>query len=340
MSISLKVARDGIEWDALLKRCPQSTLFHTWDYLKITERHTKTRLYPMIGMRGTDPAGLYPVFIGKKALSNLAFSPPPGAGLLYLGPLILDYDDLKQNKKESTYTDLQREMDSFLFKDLKARYARIRSSPGIIDARPFKWNGYAVEPLYTYIADLGPGIDALWAGLNSQVRKDIRKTEKEGVHVKEGGRNELGLICESVQRRFREQGLRSNIPKEYLFDLFDRFHPANLKIFTVNKGDELIGGQITLYYKDKAMLWMGVPKTENKGIYPNDLLQWEMMKSAHAQGLRYYELMCAGDDIRLRHFKSKFNPEPSLWYSAERYPAPAYKAAESIFRTMQKIKNR
>ena len=339
MSINIKIAKDRTEWEALVSKCPQKTIFHTWEFLKIIEKHTKNKFYPLIGLKAKEPIGIYPLF-HKKGLLNIVFSPPPKGGLLYLGPLIINQDKLKQNKLESTFSGLQKCVDVFIFSEIKANYVRIRTAPGLIDLRPMKWRGYNIEPLYTYIVDVEQGIDNMWSSFSTQLRGHIKKTQREGVLVEEGTKSDLDTICNSVAQRFKEQGLVSNIPKNYLIDLYDSFYPKNLKVFTIKYNDKTIGGQLTLYHEDKATMWIGLSKIKKRGIYPNELLQWEIMRSAYAEGYKYYELMDAGVNQRLRYFKSKFNPKLALWYSTEKYSSPLYRNVEKTFRVYQKIKNR
>ncbi len=86
-------------------------------------------------------------------------------------------------------------------------------------------------------------------------------------------------------------------------------------------------------------LWVGIPKTDLVGISVNDVIQWEGIKWAEAQGMEYYEEMDAGDDPRLRHFKSKYNPDLLIWYSAVKYTSILYKATEKLFDIVRKRGN-
>ena len=36
-------------WDRLVVRSPHGAIFHTWKWLKIAEKHTNSKLYPIIG---------------------------------------------------------------------------------------------------------------------------------------------------------------------------------------------------------------------------------------------------------------------------------------------------
>lgn len=96
-----------------------------------------------------------------------------------------------------------------------------------------------------------------------------------------------------------------------------------------------MSGVIHLNYNGIVYQWIGLPKTEIAGISPNDLLVWESIQSAHEMGMKYYEIMNGGINPRLRRYKSKFNPELSIWYSAEKFSHPIYGVARTI---SQKIK--
>jgi hypothetical protein len=48
MSIELRVAEknEGKSWDRMVEASTYGTIFHTWKWLKIIEKHTKSKLYP------------------------------------------------------------------------------------------------------------------------------------------------------------------------------------------------------------------------------------------------------------------------------------------------------
>lgn len=339
MNLKIATDKDAEEWNKLVESSPYGTIFHTWNWLKIVEKHTKSKLYPLIGMKGTTPIGVFPLFYQKKKFVKLVFSPPSRALLLYLGPLVVDYDKLKQSKRESILWELYREVHNFSKSELNYNFLRIRSPPGMIDGRVFRWDGYDTKPLYTYFISLRKGSDFVWDGFESQLRKDIRKTQREGVIIEQGSKEDLEFLRTSLARRFTEQGMKPSDYTGYLLDIYDSFYPENFKIFVARYNGKRVGGLTLLCYTNKASLWMGIPKTTLKGIYPNDLVVWESIKWACENGYKQYEIMGAGDDPRLRHFKSKFNPELSIWYSAEKYSSQIYKVFESSFRVYQSIQS-
>ncbi|HEY9246600.1 MAG TPA: GNAT family N-acetyltransferase [Candidatus Methanoperedens sp.] len=337
MSIDIKIAdeKDMEQWEEAVSSSSYATIFHTWKWLNIAKKHTNLELYPLMAYRGTTLVGIYPVFLKRKGFVKIAFSPPPKAYLLYLGPVILNYENLKQDKKESVFRQFQEEVDKYLFSELKCNYVRIRTSPGLFDSRPFRWSGYEIEPLYTYRINLSRGQDNVWDQFDRKLRVDINKAVREGVVIEEGTKDDLEFIHGSLSRRYVEQGFNPSDYCKYLSELFDEFHPHNMKIFIATYKGEKVGGTISLCYKDVVYLWVGVPKSDLKGISPNDLVQWEAIKWACNNGFKYYEEMDAGDDPRLTYFKSKYNPELVIWYSAVRYSAYAYRIADKSIRRLR-----
>jgi hypothetical protein len=330
--MELKMAVGPIEWDGLVEGSPHGTLFHTWDWLKIVEKNTGCILYPLMLYRGTNLIAIYPIFLKRKGFMKLALSPPPKAYLLYLGPVIRDYEILKQDKKENIFIQIQEEVDRFLFKELKCNYVRIRSSPGLFDSRPFRWAGYHIEPYYTYRLDLTKGLDNTWEQFDRKLRVDINRAKREGVTVEEGNEGDIEFILSSLSRRFKEQGFTPSDYSEYLSELYNKFYPREMKIYIAKYKGNKVGGTISLFYRDIMYLWVGIPKADLKGISPNDLVQWEAINWACNNGCKYYEEMDAGDDPRLRHFKSKYNPELAIWYVATKYSSNLYKMAEILIK--------
>jgi hypothetical protein len=335
MSINLKLAeeKDQNEWDNVILSSSHGTIFHTWKWLKITEAHTGNRLYPFMAYNGTELVAIYPIFIQKKkGLIPIALSPPSQSYLLYLGPVIAGYDSMKMDKKESVFLHVQEEINRVVFSDLGCKYFRVRSSPGIYDSRPLRWTGFIIEPHYTYRIDLSKGSEHVWNRFDRKLRVDINRATKEHVEIHQGDLEDLMFVADSLSRRFYEQGFTPNNYREYLTDLFRAFYPNNLKIFIAHYNGQRIGGMVTLCFKQVIYLWIGIPKSQITGISPNDLVQWEAIKWGCENGYLFYEEMDGGNNLRLRHFKSKYNPDLCIWYTGVNYSSRLYKLAEKFWK--------
>ena len=327
MVLELIIADDNNseEWDRIVESSSHGTIYHTWKWLKIIEknswmgkygRHSKSKLFPIMALKGEKPVAIFPLFYYKYCMFNFVFSPPAKNGVNYLGAVIRDYDLLKQNKKESIFIEFQSKVDDFISNNLKADYTSIILSPNLIDSRPFVWNNYDVTPKYSYIIELS-NINDVWNNFKSQLRRNIRATEKK-VLIEKGSKVELEYIFDNYKKRSTEQKLYFTLSKEYLFDLYDTFAPINFEILVAKYQDEIVGGIILTNYKDKVSTFIGTAKTDLKGIYPNDLLIWRTIEHVFSQGYRYCELEWANTK-RLNNFKSKYNPDLTIYLSTVKY---------------------
>ena len=338
MSLTLKTLDTTNEkiWDAIVDSSSNGTVFHTVQWLKVVQEHTNAAFHPLMFYNGTQPVAIFPFFISKYGLARVALSPPSRSYMLYLGPVIADYESLKQDKKETLFIQIQKETDRYLFETQGCKFARIRTSPGLYDSRPMSWSGYTVEPFYTYRIDLTKGINTVWEQFDRKLRVEINKAEREGVTVRDGDKDDLVFIHDLLFRRYEEQGLKPMDYKPFLLDLYEKFSQDNLKIFVAEYKGQRVGGTINVRSKNIMYLWVGIPKTDLAGISVNDMIQWEGIKWAQAHGLEYYEEMDAGNDPRLRHFKAKYNPNLVVWYSATKYSSFLYKFAEQAFDIIRK----
>lgn len=305
------------DWNKLAEKSTNSTVFHTIEWLRIAEKHTNTRLYPLVALKGEEIICLFPIFYRKKGAVKLIFSPPPKTGIPYLGPLFLNYDGLKQDKKESLLNDLVFEFQNFLTDNLKANYILLTLPPGQLDCRSFKWNGYLSEPYYTYFIQIHEGIDKCWKQLKKNVRNDITRAEKMGVEVREGGKEEVSFVYDAMEERFRAQDMSFPLGKEYFLDIFNQFYPENLRVFVVSYKGDFAGGLILVLYKNLASHWQGAPKTDVKGVAITDKLQWETIKWSIEHDLKRYELLGA-NTRRLCQFKSKYNPQLEVYFQLKK----------------------
>lgn len=338
MEIKFKIAEeeDSKLWDEIVASSPHGTMFHIWKWLKIIERNAKLKLYPLIIYKDNTIVGIYPIFLQKKDFVYIAYSPNRSSYVLYLGPLIHNYENLKQDKKEAAFLLLQEEIDRILFSEFKCKFVQISSSPGLSDCRAFKWCGYQVEPRYTYRVDLSKGPDYVWERFDRKLRVDINRAVREGVEVEEGNKDDLEFIHSSIHRRFKEQGLGAIDNYKYLLELYEEFYPKNMmKIFIAKYKGKRVAGVIYLLHGNIIYLWEGITKIDLKGIAPNDMIQWTVIKWACNNGFDYYEIMEGGNVRRLRNFKSKYNPEPMIWFTSVKYSSNIYKSLFVIYTVVQ-----
>jgi hypothetical protein len=322
MTVEIHISNtdEAEKWDAIISKSPHGTLFHTWKWLQIAEKHTQMKLFPIMGMKGTTPIGLFPLFFQKKGPIRMVFSPPPHAALHYLGPVIMGYDTLKQEKREILYNEFLQSVNDFITDTLKANYVSISLSPALQDPRPFSWCGYSVLFEFDYIIDLNINPDLLLQTLDKRGRQNLKRGQKKGIIVEMGGKKEYETILDLMGIRYAQQKKMMTASRQYYLDIYDAFQ-ENLKIFVAKVNGEIVTGSIDFQYGDTHYSWIGNPKPKNPICpSPNDLLIWESIRFAHEKGFRYYVTMNAAGNNRLHsYYASKFNPELKVHFSVKKY---------------------
>jgi len=291
------------EWEEVLVGSEQGTIFHRWDWLKIVEKHTGFKLLPLMAFKGSNPIALYPIFFKRK----LAFSPPPKSAIPYLGPAFVEYSKLKEDKRLSLFVDVQREMERLLS---KFGMVVIDLPRGLKDCRPFKWNGYGIDPIFHYILKLDENV---WSGFKKEFRENVKRSIKRGVTVEEG---DLDFVYDSLKELYESRGEKLRISKSYIKDVYDALG-NRAKVFVARKDSEPLIGTIVLLHRETVQFWVGGAKPKVRGVYPNETLHWEVMKWAMRNGYTEFEEFGAGTE-RLAKFKSKYNPKLEVCFRARR----------------------
>jgi hypothetical protein len=319
MTVEIRIANnaDAQEWDRIISESPHGTLFHQWNWLRITEKHTRSTLYPIIGLKNGEPVACFPLFFQKKGPARMVFSPPPHAALFYLGPVFLGFDTLPQKKREYHYKELIQSAENFMQNELKANYCSISLSPALKDPRPFEWAGYTIEPRYDYVIDLSIGPESLLQSLDKNQRQNLNRSKKRGLSVELGGQKEFETILDLMDMRYAEQGKTVTESRKYFLDIYESFKD-HLKIFVAKLDGEIVTGNIDFQYRDSHYSWIGSPKPKIPlSPSPNDLLLWESVLYAHEHGSRYYITMSAAGNKRLHsYYAEKFNPDLQIRYVA------------------------
>lgn len=154
-----------------------------------------------------------------------------------------------------------------------------RFSPTTLNALPFHWAGYRLEMLYTYrIHGLGSE-DALWGGLRSHIRRDVKKA-RERTTV----RDDLGLdrFYDVWSKTFARQGLRP----PYAFEQLERLDAACAKrgareiLFAEDDAGRVHAVTYLVWDEHAAYPLLAGADPELRASGASSLLMWEAMLRA------------------------------------------------------------
>jgi len=332
MEIDIRIAeeKDKEAWNKVVENSPHATIFHRWEWLKIVEKHTGYKLYPLLGHEENNVLAAFPVFYKKMVFLRSVFSPPPKTAMPYLGPVFSEYNELKQGKKESRFFELHEKFESFMKSKVRPHYINILLPPGILETRPFLWSGYQVEPNYNYTIDLLKGEEEIFKSFKKNLRQTINATERKGVVIEKGGKDELLVLYDLLSDNYKDQKKKLPISREYVLDIYDAFFPEYMNIFIAKYEGAILGGMVDLHYKEKIYSWIGNTKNRVNDLDINDLIQWKAIQLGCREGFKTYEIIGANTQ-RLSFFKTKFNPELSVYFSATKYSSELVKIPKNAY---------
>jgi hypothetical protein len=330
MSIEIRSATDDdlANWDTYVRRSPQANPFHLRGSLAVLADRADADLHPLVGFKGQEPVGIFPVFAVERLGISMAFSPPPGLLVPYLGPALLNMGKLKQRKRERRHERFVDGCIEWLDEHLGPRYTHIRSDYRYTDLRPLEWNRMEASLGHTYTVDLSVGEDELLGRFSSDARSNVRDGVPENCTIEEGGEQAIRRVVTQVYRRYESQGRSYGVTPGFVLDLHERLPEGCLRAYVCRVDGRFAGGMITLEDDDTIHRWQGGAK-HDAAIPVNDHIDWHIMREAMERGISSYDLVGA-DSRRLNRYKAKFDPDLRTYHETER-AGPAMRLARAAY---------
>lgn len=316
-------------WDDLVRSSPDGTPFHRRAALWVMADHSDTTFHPLVGYKGEEPVGIFPVFAHSTFGVNAAFSPPPNLRVMYLGPARCNFAKLKRRRAEKRHHRFVEAALEWINDVIGPRYTHIRTVPSYPDPRPFRWNEFDVTPRYTYRVDLSAGEETVANRFSKDARRRIRR-DADALTVRVGDRDHVPDVIDQVQARFEAQGKSFDLSASFATDLYDRLADGRMQPYVCTVDGEFGGGVLTFRDGDAIYGWQGGAKP-NESLSINDCLHWHVMREAMDDDRSAYDLGGANEP-RLCRYKQKWAPEVVEYYSLERAGLPAKAAAEAYRR--------
>jgi lipid II:glycine glycyltransferase (peptidoglycan interpeptide bridge formation enzyme) len=135
--------------------------------------------------------------------------------------------------------------------------------------------------------------DDLLAGFNQLWRRNIKKSENEGVQVRVGNREDLG----EFHRLYLETAARDNFtprPLSYFQQMWDAFNKDSadpeLILFLAQWNSKSVAASLYIELGFHTWYLYGASSTEGREVRPSNALQWAMMERSLQKGAHIYDL--------------------------------------------------
>lgn len=168
----------------------------------------------------------------------------------------------------------------------------------------------------TCLLDLTPGQpQAVWKGLSSNVRRKVRRAEKEGFTVRFGGEpDQLDAFYQVFSRHMRDLGTPT-LPRRFFASLLDRFS-EEIWIGCAYSGDQPVAAGFGFQWSGELELtWVSALQEYHRN-YANMLLYWRFIERAAEQGLGVFNFGRCTPGGGTHHFKQQWGSRdvPLMWY--------------------------
>lgn len=312
MSIDVRTLDDPDRWDDLLADAEQPTPFHLSAALDVLAEYAGADCHRLVGYKGQEPIGLFPVFTVSKGPVTAAFSPPPDLKLHYLGPTLLCRQELKRRRRDKRHGRFVDACLEWLAESHGPNFTQIRAPPGYDDVRPFVWQDFDATPRYTYVVDLSRDSEELLAAFSSDARRNVTRDYDVDYDIRENGVTGIENVVEQVRARHAEQGEEFGVDAGFVVDLYEALPDGVMRPYVCHLDGEFVGGSVNLECAGASFRWLGGAKTD-ADIPVNDLLDWRYARDAMDRGSSTYDLAGA-NDARIARYKAKFAPDLVPYY--------------------------
>ena len=328
---------DRKTWDRLVKRSPQGTVFHRLDALETVADHADAILHPLLGRKGQEPVGIFPVFEVKRGFLSTAFSPPPEMGLSQLGPALAPMTGMNSRTVEKRHRRFVTGSIEWVERLIDPSYVHLRTHRRLSDVRPLAWSGFDLTPRYTYVVDLSHERDELLSSFSGDARRNVRAADggspSSEVRIEERGIDGVEPIIEHLRRRHAEQDLDFPVDTAFASDLVRRLD-GRARAYVCTVDGEYATGTITVEDDETVYRWQGGARpVVEADVAVNDLLDWRIMCAAADRGKRRYDLV--GANTRgVADYKAKFAPKLCSYHAAEK-GTRTMRAASNLYRRLR-----
>ena len=320
MSVEVRPEDDPDRWNDLVRRSESATAFHLAEALDVLAGESDTDVHRLVGYKGEEPCGLFPVFTTAVGPVTVSTSPPPDLKIPYLGPTLLNLEGAKQRRRELRHGRFVDAAVEWLQREHDPSFTTVRTAPGYDDVRPFIWNDYEATPRYTYVVDLTRGADDLLSAFSSDARRNVTNDHDVDYEIVDGGSDGIDDIVAMVTDRHAEQDEPFPIDTAFVRRLHETLPNGVVRPQVCRCEGEFVGGQIHLEYDGTGIAWLAAAD-HDADVPVSDVLDWAYITGAIERGVETYDLAGA-NSRRLSRYKAKFASELTPYYRAERGSRP------------------
>ncbi len=229
--------------------------------------------------RGTQLTARMPIVVRRKYGFRIIRQPPltPTLGPWFRSPATNTVREMAEQKK--TINELIDQLPNW-------DYFEVNLHPCVTNWLPFYWRGFEQTTLYTYVLPDTSKLGALWAGMQENVRRHIRKAEKT-LSIRTD--LSVGQLLDVVALTFSRQGRRLPFKRELFCRIDDacRARDARRMYFAEDASGAIHAALYIVTDREYAYYLIGGADPQLRSSGAQSLLFWQAIKDASEENLKF-----------------------------------------------------
>ncbi len=158
-----------------------------------------------------------------------------------------------------------------------------------------------LQPRYVFQVPLaGIALDDVFSSFNQLWRRNVRKAEKSGVLVAQGGYDDLPSFHEVYVATAERDGFNPR-PLSYFERMWNAMRaedPDRIRLYLARHEDEVVAATTWVRVGDRVWYSYGASSNHKREVRGSNAIQWRMICDAHEVGASVYDLRGISDTLQ------------------------------------------
>ena len=298
--ITVHADEDSSRWNAFVARHRDASAYHLYEWRHVIERAFGHETRYLTAESDTGVVGVLPLTLFRSRLfGRFAVSMP----FLNYGGMLTESERAAGALVDAAITEARR---------ADAAYLELRHTRQMFPRLQAKRHKVAM------VLPLQSSVDEQWLALDRKLRNQVRKAEKSGLTVVEGGAELLDQFYAVFARNMRDLGTPV-YGIRWFREILQTF-PDSSRVFAVRLGERTVAASMMLWTPGPAhpgalhrgaieVPWASALREFNQ-LCPNVLLYWHMVRSAIESGFSRFDMGRSTPGEGTFLFKRQWGAEP------------------------------
>jgi len=284
------------EWDAFVRTVPAAHFSHQYEWMRLIEDTYGGDARYLAAYVGDELVGVAPVMVRKVI----------GDGRVIFATPFADEGGFCVADQAAEAAIIEHVVG--LGHGLGAAYLEVRQR------RPMDGDYPCDESRVTLDMPIPADVDTLWGSLSKNMRKKVRRSERDGLTSEAGGREHLADFYHIYVANMQELGSPMHSLR-FFEELFDRFGADALTaLVRIAQTQEVAGAAVALQFRKVLAVLCAHSHRAHLSLFPNNMLYWALLEVAVERGCTVADFGRSPRDTGIYEFKQSWHMEDHQLY--------------------------